>query len=505
MLRAIWYLFVLAGLAASAMWLADRPGSVNLQWQGYIVETSAAMLIAAFAVVAFGAAVLYRLWVFLRGVPAGIGRARQEARRRRGYLALTRGMVAVAAGDASEARRQGSRADGLLSDPSLTMLLSAQAAQLNGDEKAAEKFFTAMLERPEMEFLGLRGLLSQATRSGDTDQALTWARRAYALKPKSEWLGSKLFDLLTRGGLWLEASTTLAGAIGNKQVSPVQARRRQAVLSHLLSLDAEASGDHPVALKKAKKAFDDKPDFVPGAVQYAHLLAVVGKQRKAMTVLQGAWRSQPHPDLAEAYWQAAGPKDALAKMKAAQKLCAGNPEHPESHAILAAVALEADLWGDARENLRKLTQTPDLLVTVAICRMMVDLEERENNDLAAAREWLFRAGNAAPDPVWVCNSCGNTTRQWTPLCGKCQGFDDFEWSRPLNVPSLAPVTPAATALVPPAMLMASGAEDEESAPPGAEVPDTAPTAVLLDPSPALIAKNPDGKSSQDIDEKSAGQ
>jgi len=497
MLRAIWYLFILAGLAASAMWLADNPGSVNLQWQGYNIETSAAMLIAAFAMVAFGAAVLYRLWVFLRGVPAGIGRARQEARRRRGYLALTRGMVAVAAGDASEARRQGSRADGLLGDPSLTMLLSAQAAQLNGDEKAAEKFFTAMLERPEMEFLGLRGLLSQATRSGDTDQALTWARRAYALKPKSEWLGATLFDLLTRGGLWLEASTTLAGAIGNKLVSPVQARRRQAVLSHLLSLDAEATGDPLVALKKAKKAFDDKPGFVPGAVQYAHLLVAAGKRRKALTVLQGAWRNQPHPDLAEAYWQAAAPKDVLAKMTAAQKLCAGNADHPESYITLAAVALEAELWGDARENLRKRVEIPDLPVTVAICRMMVDLEERENNDLAAAREWLFRAGNATPDPVWVCRECGNTTRHWTPLCGKCQGFDGFEWSRPLNVPALVSTPPAAAAA-----LEASGARDEERDVAGTETPDAA---LLLDPPPAFITKKTDRNSSQDIDEKSAGQ
>ena len=32
------------------------------------------------------------------------------------------------------------------------MLLSAQAAQLAGDDKAAERFFTAMLERRETRF-----------------------------------------------------------------------------------------------------------------------------------------------------------------------------------------------------------------------------------------------------------------------------------------------------------------------------------------------------------------
>lgn len=417
MVRAIWYLCVLVGLAAIAMWLADNPGHVLLNWQGYRIETSAALLLATFAMVAFVAAVLYRLWVVLRGVPASIGRARQEGRRRRGYLALTRGMVAVAAGDAMEARRQGSRADGLLSDPSLTMLLSAQAAQLNGDEKAAENFFTAMLDHTEMEFLGLRGLLSQAMRREDTAQALVWARRAHDLKPASEWLGSTLFDLLTRQGLWADASDTLASAIRNKAVSPAQARRHQAVLGHLLSVQADAAGNSQLALKKAKKSFDDRPDFSPGAVHYAGLLVKAGKGRKACAALESAWRAQPHADLATAYWPAAGAVDALAKMKAAQKLAAGSPEHGESFAMLAAVALEAGLWGDARHNLQRLIDTPDQPVTVAVCRMMAELEERENNDLESARQWLFRAANAEPDAMWVCRDCGNTTRQWSALCG----------------------------------------------------------------------------------------
>src|SRR5207244_3592662 len=83
-----------------------------------------------------------------------------------GYRALTQGMVAVAAGDAEEAQRQARKADVLLAEPPLTLLLSAQAAQLGGDEDAARRFFSEMLNRPETEFLGLRGLLMQAGRGG---------------------------------------------------------------------------------------------------------------------------------------------------------------------------------------------------------------------------------------------------------------------------------------------------------------------------------------------------
>src|SRR3546814_8129927 len=89
------------------------------------------------AVLLFAAAdaLLYRLVRAILGTPRRIGRALSAKRRKGGYKALSQGMVAVAAGDAQEAARWSRRADDLLEDPPLTLLLSAQAAQLNGDER----------------------------------------------------------------------------------------------------------------------------------------------------------------------------------------------------------------------------------------------------------------------------------------------------------------------------------------------------------------------------------
>ena len=148
MIRAIGFLIVLAGLSALSVWFADNPGQVSLVWQGYVIETSAAVLVMGIVMIAIAAAVLYRLWVALKQAPGKIARNRRDAKTRRGYQALTRGIVAVAAGDAVEAKAQAGRADGLLREPPLTMLLSAQAAQLDGDEAAAETLGLA-LERRE--------------------------------------------------------------------------------------------------------------------------------------------------------------------------------------------------------------------------------------------------------------------------------------------------------------------------------------------------------------------
>jgi len=83
-------------------------------------------------------------------------------------------------GDAEEAQKFARKADVLLAEPPLTLLLSAQAAQLNGDDQAAQRYFMAMIERKETEFLGLRGLIMHALRGGDEATALTLIERAKA-------------------------------------------------------------------------------------------------------------------------------------------------------------------------------------------------------------------------------------------------------------------------------------------------------------------------------------
>jgi HemY protein len=192
MIRTLVFLVVVAVLALGAVWLADRPGAVALEWDGWRLDSSVAVLALVLAAAAVLLALLLRVAGIVRHTPRNWRLARRARRRERGYRALTHGMVAVAAGDAEEAHRQARRASGLLDDPPLTMLLSAQAAQLAGDEAAARRYFTAMLERPETAFLGLRGLLMQAERAGDKDEARHLIERAFAMRPNTPWVVSAL-------------------------------------------------------------------------------------------------------------------------------------------------------------------------------------------------------------------------------------------------------------------------------------------------------------------------
>jgi len=435
MTRALFFCLKVALLVALAYWLAQRPGTVAIQWLGYRIETTVGLLVLAVGVFAALVALLYRLWRFLRRAPGGVGRSMQTSRRRRGYKALTQGMVAVAAGEADEAARLAKRADSLLDEPPLTMLLSAQAAQLNGDEAAAKRYFNAMLERDETRFLGLRGLLTLALREGDDAAALDYARQARALRPRTPWVLTSLFELSERAGDLETARRAIDEAARAKALPAPEAERKRAVLALERARAARAGGERQAALAQARAALKHAPALTPAATLAADLLIEEGQRRKALKLLERAWAAAPHPDLARAYLHAQESADAIERLKALHRLVGARPDHPESHLALARAALAAQLWGEARRHLASAAGDGGLEghPREAVCRLMAELEDSERADAAAARAWLTRAASAPPDPAWVCGACGAVAGAWSARCGACDAFDTLAWKPPPRV------------------------------------------------------------------------
>ncbi|WP_207455418.1 heme biosynthesis HemY N-terminal domain-containing protein [Azospirillum sp. SYSU D00513] len=456
MSRAIWFLIKVAIIVAAAIWLVEHPGSVSVNWQGYVVETSFTMAVIIGLVALGVAALLYRLYRAVRGAPTRVRRYSRTRRRERGYKALTQGMVAVAAGDPSTARKMARRADGLLNEPPLTMLLSAQAAQLQGDDQAAKQYFTAMLDRPDTAFLGLRGLLTQAIRSGDRVEALQLARRAQAIQPNTPWLLSTLYDLEARSGDWAAAEGTLQQAMHAKAIPAAEGRHHRAALLLERSFEAERRGRADSALSHAQAAHDLVPGFVPAAVRVARLLIAAGRTKPATKALERAWRETPHPDLSDVYRDLVPGEAPLTRVKRFERLLNVAPNHVEGHLALARASLDAQLWGEARAHLNKALE---LRPSRRAYQLLAELERSEHKNDEAATAWIAKAASAEPDPAWTCTACGAATHVWSGLCPHCGSFDSLTWKAPApavaltlpeqprvlgGLPDLSPGTPAAS-------------------------------------------------------------
>jgi HemY protein len=427
----LWFLFKLAVLVAAAVWVADRPGHVSFDWLGWRIDTTVGVLLAGVLLLMAVAAVLYRLWGLIVGGPRRMRERRGERQRLKGYRALTQGMVAVAAGDAEEARRQARIAHGLLPEPPLTLLLAAQAAQLSGDETAARRYFTAMLNRPETAFLGLRGLLNQALARGDTAEALRLAAKAHAERPDAGWAAKALLDLELKQGEWISARRTVKAVEKLKAIGREESRRIEGVT---LLEQARLEPEPVRAAALARDAAKLLPEFVPALAIEARALARAGREREAEKLLEKAWgRGLGHPMLAAAYAAIRPGETALERARRFEKLAGTRPDHSESRLALAETALAAGLWGPARKALEAAETASGDAPSARLCRLMARLEEGEHADLARARRWLMAATDAPPDPAWICGRCGAVAADWSGRCGHCGAFDSLAWKEGARV------------------------------------------------------------------------
>jgi HemY protein len=300
-----------------------------------------------------------------------------------------------------------------------------------------------MLARRETEFLGLRGLLNQALRAGDRGAALRLAERAMALRPRTRWVALSRFDLETREGHWEAARKTLAQLTRRQLVSWERARHYRGVILHELSLAALENDDRPRAIALAAEAQALVQDLACPAAHHARLLLAERRARRAAKAVERAWRTAPHPELAQVYSAIDEGAPPLARVKALERLAAQNPTARESHVALAEAAIEAQLWGEARHHLEAAIATDP---TVRLCLLSAQLEEAERGDLGAMRVWLERAVGAPPDPRYICAACGGESLEWRSLCPRCGAFDTLSWRAPdWAVPAAALPIPAGPA------------------------------------------------------------
>jgi HemY protein len=424
MIRVVIFLVVTAVFAAAAVWIADRPGDVAINWLGYHVETSIG--VAAAALVVF-AAIAVAIWSVARGLvtlPDLLSVFMQRRRVARGYAAITRGLIAVGAGDPFAARRFAREAHRIVSDEPLALLLGAQSAQLAGNRAAAEQMFQLMAAREDTKLIGLHGLFVEAQRHDDSAAARLYAEEAARTAPSLAWAGGAVLGFRCASGDWIGALEALERNMQHDLVARPAYRRQRAVLltARALSLmDTERDAARSMIMEAVKLA----PDLVPAVSLAGRLLAEAGEQRRAARFIERAWRANPHPDLAEVYAHLRpgdSARDRLARVEALARLAEG---HLESAYAVARTAIDAREFAVARTNLAPFLGTP----TQRVAMLMAEIEDLEHGDVGRAREWIAKALNAERDPAWTAD--GVVSDKWLPISPVTGRLDAFQWKVPL--------------------------------------------------------------------------
>ena len=426
MIRLVVFLLAVLAFASGLSWIADRPGSLVLNWQGYEIETS---VFRAVVILSLLIAAGLMLWSLLRTIwlsPALLGRYMRKQRQRRGLDALSSGMIAISAGDRTSANKFAQQARKSLPNEPLTHLLRAQTAQLTGDRATAKRIYESMLSAPDTEQLGLRGLYLEATEMNEPEAARHFASRAMAANPSLAWPVDATFKHQCQEKNWVGALETLATARRYGHVDKATADRRRAVLltAQAQMLEENRSED---ALKLALEAHGLAKDLVPAAAIAGRLLASKGNTGKAAKVLQKTWTQAPHPDLSTAYAYARIGDSPMDRLERVKKLATTAPKSAEGPIAIAVAALDARAFDVARHALAPLLENR---LTQRVATLMARIDGEQHGDKGRVREWLARAVTAGRDPVWTAD--GVVSEQWAPVSPVTGEIDAFEWRTPVE-------------------------------------------------------------------------
>ncbi|WP_321343950.1 heme biosynthesis HemY N-terminal domain-containing protein [Breoghania sp.] len=500
MVRVLSFFAIVFVIALGFAWMADRPGDVIIDWQGYRIEMGLMTMLIGLSmfVVALGI-----VWSILRSIlrtPGALSRFFTRRRRDRGYSALSHGLIALGAGDARAAGKHGNEASKLLRNEPAARLLLAQSAQMSGRREEAQGHFEAMLEDDETRLLGLHGLFVEAERQKEPLAARHYAEEAHKLSPGLGWAGKAVLAYQAAAHDWEQAIVTLERNAHAKLIDKPTLRRQKAVLLTARAMELE---DHEPdrARQLALEAHGLATDLVPAAVIAGRLLTRRGDVRKATKVLQATWKKFPHPDIAEAFAHVRPGDSARDRLKRVNALNDLRGHHVEGSLAIARAAIQARDWKQARDQLRPLLRTQP---TQRVFLLMADLEEGEHGDRGRVREWLSRAVRAPRDPAWTAD--GIVADAWAPVSPITGKLDAFEWKAPmerlggpenddsadlLDMPPERPVAEEAKTVGSPMETLKAASKPSQTA--SGPIVSCAPSTDMVSPGAAAAATAPEEK------------
>jgi HemY protein len=399
-------LFLLIGLAAgAASWLMAQPGSLAMEWLGWQIEMRSSLAVTLMVAFALAAVFFDRLQRAFRAMPVWLGGRWRQRRDDAGHRALTLGLMAVSAGEPTEARKQAARAHRLLDAPQLTGLLSAQAAHLAGDHAAARRYFTALADDRDTAFLGQIGLMRLALDAKDSPSALDAANKALGVKPQSAVAAEQLWQLHAGQEQWAAALEAIAIVIKDRKkqsenVPELLLRQRTALLFLDGMSTLQTGADSVAATRRFEAALRDDPAFLPAVFALADSYLALANRRKAIKLLEKSFTRVPHAEIA----------DRLQK-----------------------------LWDDNDGNslarlIRLIPQKP-LALQHAANYIAGDIAASTGLDGEAKRfRDLYDSSIAAFG--WQCSGCKSRHDSWHSHCPSCGHFAGLKWQQPEKVTPL---------------------------------------------------------------------
>ena len=445
--------FIFIGLIFTlAMWMSDKNSLITVDWRGYSNGFSipeAMLLILIFVAIVDFLNRIFRKLISVQikeawgynfnnntkedaAIDVLAGKISEKiVMDRRDFdnalLLVLKSMTAITAGDMKEARVHLKALKKIIGDDPMIDLMKMKIYKGERDFDKMEKLSSKIMKNEDIRIVGMKAAVEAQMQKKEFGIALATANKAFELRQDLYWVIESAFELRAKAGDWDGALQVLESGYKKKIIPGGNYKRFKAIVMYEMAVENQKKGDDVNYFRLVSQAIEIDETLVPAAISLAKYYVANDNQfRKAAKVLSAAWVKNPTEEIALEYLKLYPEDDITAKIQRMEAFALSNSIRPSlNNILLAQLATEAGLWGKAKGEMELfLINNP---ATQKLAEMIAAYEKYANNNDAEAKKWLEKAKTCAEDAVWVCEECGEGTKDWHSVCPRCNAFGKARW------------------------------------------------------------------------------
>lgn len=364
-------------------------GYIRISLGNYLVETNFWIGLALLIVLVGGLVFTINLFRRLRhgtGMVAGwLARSNERRARRR----TTQGLLALAEGNWPRARKLLTSSAEHADTPLINYLAAAQASFEAGDHEAVNELLRKAFESTPGSDMAVGITQAQLQLAGNRlEEALATLLRLRKQAPHHPFVLKLLKNTYVRLEDWRELSRLLPeirkrNLMDNDELGELERLAWHNLLQRAADECRRQSGESSASLEPLTRLWDELPGFLRRDEhtirEYARLLADLGDEAQAETLLRKVLRNHWGDDLVNLYGRVKGLKPDEQLLVAEQWL-KDRPNNAELLLALGRLSLRNELWGKAREYFETSLRLRRSRETMAeLSRLNAHMGEGENS------------------------------------------------------------------------------------------------------------------------------
>ena len=423
MIRKILYLIFLCSIIAFFVsWLVEQQGHTVIRWQNWEITISSNILFGIFLISLILIIFLDRTIRTILNWPSWLSKNWRLRRRQSGERALSLGMIALAASDYPEAKKQARKAEKLLGSGILSDLLSAQASHGSGDRKAAERYFVSLSKNKDTNYFGHIGLMQLNKMEGNYHASVRAAKNAIKINSKSVQASVMLLDYELSQKNWIASLEHLNVIHKNNLKNKIGPRNINLLAAHICYQISMSKKEISKKIEWLNKSIDWYPEFIEANLLLSKLESERGDNKKAIIILEKAIKILPHINFSNELEKITKDNDGqfVARLS---NLANKSKYKDESLLLVSEVALNRGIWASASSFLEEISDNGK---TNKYFILHARLAEQRN--LPESREKSMREAAIAPrSGGWICENCNISMLKWMLECDNCKIFGHVHW------------------------------------------------------------------------------